>query len=127
MKKRIKFKEDINWERVRLLLKIGIAGAVINFAGDFLSGWGVRNESLPGIEGMVSHYLLMSDRRIFWAAMLGLVGVPASGLGHIGIYKLIRPYSRKYARLYGLGIFACFTFGGGVHMSSLATAFSIST
>ncbi|HHW94616.1 MAG TPA: hypothetical protein GX736_01620 [Mogibacterium sp.] len=117
-------KENIDWDRVSLLIKIGIAGAVINLAGDLISGWGVRNMCLPGIEGMVSHYLLMSDKRIFWSAMLGLVGVPVSGIGHIGIYKLIRPYSRKYAGLYGVGIFGCYTFGGsGVHMSSLAAVF----
>ncbi|MDI9470605.1 MAG: hypothetical protein QM296_10405 [Bacillota bacterium] len=124
MSKDINIRTDIQWDKVSCLLKTGIAGALINLAGDMLAGWGVRDMSLPGIEGLVSHYLLLSDRRIFWSAMLGLVGVPVSAVGHIGVYKLLRPYSRKYARLCGVGIFAAFTFGGsGVHMSSLASAF----
>lgn len=124
MKDRIELREDIDWSRVSLLLKIGIAGALINLAGDMLVGWGVRNTTIPGFEGQIYHYLEISDFRLFLSVILGMVGVPMSGVGHIGIYKLIRPYSRKYARLYGVGIFAAFTFGGsGVHASSLATAF----
>ncbi len=124
MKGRIEFKKKIDWSRVSLLLKIGIAGALINLAGDMLAGWGVRNTAITGFEGQIYHYLDVSDCRLFWSLILGMVGVPMSGVGHIGIYKLIKPYSRKYAHLYGVGIFAAFTFGGaGVHSSSLATAF----
>ncbi|NMA93163.1 MAG: hypothetical protein GX975_00720 [Clostridiales bacterium] len=124
MKDRIELREDIDWGRVSLLLKIGIAGALINLAGDILVGWGVRNTAIAGFEGQIHHYLDVSDFRLFLSVILGMIGVPMSGVGHIGIYKLIKPYSLKYARLYGVGIFAAFTFGGsGVHASSLATAF----
>ncbi|MGI5847839.1 MAG: hypothetical protein ACOX5T_07440 [Candidatus Cryptobacteroides sp.] len=30
MKDEVKFKEEINWDKVRLLLKIGIVGAIIS-------------------------------------------------------------------------------------------------
>ncbi|HNZ25832.1 MAG TPA: hypothetical protein PLG34_00110 [Spirochaetota bacterium] len=106
------------------MLAIGIAGASINLAGDMLMGWGARDASLTGVEGYVSQYLTIADWRMFWSALLGLIGVPVSLVGHIGIYKLIKPYSKKYARLYGVGIFGGFTFGGaGVHVSSVASAF----
>jgi len=124
MMQEIIIKEDINWDRVTLLLKIGIVGAFINLAGDLLAGWGVRDMNLTGIEGLVSQYLAMSDRRMFWSAILGLVGAPVSVFGHFGIYKLIKPYSRQYAKLYGVGMLGCLALGGsGVHMSSLASAF----
>ncbi|HQC54822.1 MAG TPA: hypothetical protein PKX91_03750 [Clostridia bacterium] len=116
--------KGIDWSRIKLLLIIGIIGTLINLAGDMLVGWGVKDTSLSGIEGQISHYLKVSDGRLFASVILGLIGVPLSGVGHIGIYKLIRPYSKKYARLQGVGIFGCFTFGGsGVHASSLAAAF----
>jgi hypothetical protein len=117
-------KQIINWDRVSLLMKIGIIGAFINFAGDMLVGWGVRDTSLSGIEGLVSQYLTMSDRRIFWSAILGFIGAPVSGCGHVCIYKLIKPYSGKYAKLFGVGSLGLVALGGsGVHMSSLAAAF----
>lgn len=93
MKAEPEFKKDINRDRVCLLLKIGLIGALMNLMGDMLMGWSVRDTSLKGIEGMVSQYLTMPDSRMFWSAMLGLIGAPVSVLGHLGIYKLIRPYS----------------------------------
>ena len=124
MKEDIAFKEAIDWSKVYFLLKLGIIGALINLVGDLLSGWSVRDTSLDGIEGLVSQYLTMPDRRIFWSAILGLFGAPISGLGHLGIYKLIKPYSRQYAKLFGVGMLGLFALGGsGVHMSSLASAF----
>lgn len=119
-----KLKEDIDWEKVSHLLKIGIIGAFINLAGDMLAGWGVRDTSLGGIEGMVRQYITMSDGKMFWAAILGLVGAPVSAIGHIGIYKFLKPYSKKYSGMFGLGTLGCLILGGpGVHMSSLAAAF----
>ncbi len=61
---------------------------------------------------------------MFWAAILGLIGAPVSVFGHYGIYKLLKPYSKKYARLFGIGMLGGLVLGGpGVHMSSLASAF----
>lgn len=124
MKEKIKFDEDIDWVSVRFLLKLGIIGALINLAGDMIISWGVRDTSLSGIEGLVSQYLTASDARMFQSAIMGLVGAPVSVFGHYGIYKLLKPYSRKYARLYGVGMLGGLILGGsGVHMSSLASAF----
>ncbi|HHX13626.1 MAG TPA: hypothetical protein GX726_01570 [Clostridiales bacterium] len=124
MKEEIKFKEDIDWSKVSLLIKIGLIGAFIILIGDFLMGWGVRDESLSGIEGQVSQYLAISDSRMFWSSFLGLLGVPIAAVGHFGVYKLLKPYSQKYAKLYALGGFGFLTFGGaGVHVSSVESAF----
>jgi len=124
MKNEIREKQNINWDRVRFLMKIGIIGAFINLAGDMLVGWGVRDTSLTGIEGLVSQYLTMSDSRLFCSAILGLIGAPVSVCGHVGIYKLIKPYSGKYAKMFGAGSLGLLVLGGsGVHMSSLAAAF----
>ncbi len=124
MKEKAIFKENINWDRISLLLKTGITGAFIILAGDFLMGWGVRDLNLSGIEGQISQYLTVSDGRMFWSSLLGMIGVPLAFVGHLGIYKLFKPYSRKYARLYLIGMLGFLAFGGaGVHVSSVESAF----
>ncbi len=124
MKEEKKLKEDIDWDRIALFLKVGLIGAFIILAGDFLMGWGVRDESLSGIEGQVSQYLTLSDSRMFCSSSLGLIGVPLACLGGLGVYKLIKPYSQKYSKLYAIGILGFLAFGGaGVHLSSIESAF----
>ena len=116
MKEAISYKEEIDWSRVSLLMKIGITGAIIILAGDLLMGWGVRDVSLSGIERLVSQYLSISDRRMFWSSFLGLIGVPIAAIGHLGVYKLLKPYSKKYARLYAIGMLGFLLLGALVFM-----------
>ena len=99
MEDKNKLKKDIDWDKIALLLKIGIIGALFLVVGDFLMGWGIKDMSLRGIEGQISQYLGVSDKRMFWSAICGLIGVPVEIVGHFGIYKTIKPYSLKYARL----------------------------
>ena len=110
--------------KISLLLKIGILGALVILAGDMLIGWGVRDASLPGLEGQFSQYLTVSDARLFWAAVCGFAGVPIAVVGHCGIYQLLKPYSKKYARMYAVGILGFLAFGGaGVHVSCVEAAY----
>ncbi len=116
--------ENINWSKISLLMKIGLIGAFIILIGDFLIGWGVKDLSLPGIEGQISQYLTISDSRFFWSSILGVIGVPIAAVGHFGIYRLLKPYSKKYAKLYAIGGLGFLVFGGaGVHLSSVAAGF----
>ena len=117
-------KQDLQLDRIALLLKIGIVGAFVILAGDLLIGWGVRDPQATGLAGQISQYLTVSDRRMFWASVFGCLGVPIAVVGHCGIYKLLKPYSLKYARLYAVGILGFLAFGGaGVHVSSVEAAF----
>ena len=119
-----KCKQIPDKNRIALLLKIGILGALVILLGDLLMGWGLRDSSLPGIKGQLSPYLTISEGRMFWASVFGFTGVPIAVIGHYGIYQLLRPYSQKYSRMYGLGILGFLAFGGsGVHVSSVAAAF----
>lgn len=119
-----KLKIDIDLDRTSLLLKIGIIGATMILVGDMLMGWGIRDTSISGIEGQVSQYLTVSDSRMLGSFILGLIGVPLAAIGHFGIYKLIKPYTEKYARLYAIGALGFIAFGGaGVHGSSIEAAF----
>ena len=92
--------------------------------GDMLLGWGVGDSSLSGLEGKLSAYLMLSDTRIFWSSILGFIGIPIEGLCYFAIYRLIAPYSEKYAHFYRSGIIGYLAFGGcGVHVPCLACVF----
>ena len=115
---------DLDWDRIRHLLKIGIFASILVLIGDMLMGWGSADPALTGTAGELSAYLEMSDTRIFWASILGFVGIPLEGLCYFAIYRVIAPYSQKLAHLYRSGIFGYIAFGGcGVHVPCLARIF----
>ena len=117
-------KKDMDWKQMAFFLKIGLLGAFVILAGDLLIGWGVRDTSLAGLEGTLFPYLTVSDSRMIGAAVFGFTGVPLAVLGHCAIYRLLKPYSKRYARLYAVGIAGFLAFGGaGVHVSSVEAAF----
>ena len=116
--------DKIDYDKIRLYLKIGILGACIVLAGDILMGWGLKDASLSGIESTASQYLGVSDKRMYISSLCGLIGVPIAVIGHVGIYKMIKPYSAKYAKLYLVGTLGFLSCGGaGVHVSSTEAAF----
>ena len=116
--------KDLDWGRIRKLLFIGFCAGIMVLVGDMLLGWGVADESLTGIAKKLSTYATISDNRIFWSAMLGFVGIPLEGLCYFGIYRLIAPYSEKYAHMLRSGILGYIAFGGcGVHVPCLAVVF----
>ena len=85
--------KELDWPRIAHLMKIGIAAALMVLVGDMLLGWGMHNAAKPGMEGFLSAYLNLSDGRIFWSALLGLIGIPLEALCYFAVYRLISPYS----------------------------------
>lgn len=115
---------ELDWKRIRKLFKIGIFAACMVLAGDMLLGWGMHDPAVSGLEGFLSAYLNLSDRRIFWSAFLGLIGIPLEVLCCFSVYRLIAPCSEKYAHLYRTGIIGSLAFAGcGVHVPCLACVF----
>ena len=114
----------LDWPRIKKLFLIGLFAGIMVLIGDMLLGWGVADDSLTGMERKLSAYLTLSDRRIFWSAMLGFIGIPLEGLCYFGIYRLIAPFSERYAHMYRSGILGYIAFGGcGVHVPCLACVF----
>ncbi len=103
-------------DRVRHLLKIGIFSAILVLIGDMLLGWGTTDGSLSGMEQYFSRYIGVSNARIFWSALLGMIGIPIECLCYFAIYRMIAPKSPKYAHIYRSGIFGMLIFGGFVHV-----------
>ena len=115
---------SLDWARIRKLMVIGLLAGCMVMAGDMLLGWGTRDSGKAGLEHFLSCYLTLTDSRIFWSALLGLIGIPTEGLCMFAIYRLIASRSLRLAHLYRAGIFGYLIFGGcGVHVPCLACVF----
>ncbi|MBQ9383658.1 MAG: hypothetical protein IJT87_05425 [Ruminiclostridium sp.] len=120
----IGIKNELDWKRIRKLMILGLLGAVMTFIGDFILGFRTGDESLTGLEQKLSSYLSMSDTEIFISAFLGFIGIPLEGLCYFGIYRLIAPYSMKWAHIYRSGVLGYLIFAAcGVHVPCLACVY----
>lgn len=114
----------VDWARIRKLLIIGLIAGCMVFAGDMILGYGVYNDSLTGLEKMLSAKITKSDTQLFWAAFLGFIGIPLEGLSYFGIYRLMAEQSPKHAHAYRSGILGILMFGGcGVHVPCVASVY----
>lgn len=115
---------NLDWPRIRHLLKIGLMAAFLVLIGDMLLGYGITDESLTGPEQLLSKYETASAARIAWSALLGLIGIPLEGLSYFAIYRLMADGSMKHAHVYRSGIFGILIFGGGgVHVPCCALVY----
>ena len=106
------------------LIYIGILGALIILVGDLIMGWGLKDLRIQGIESQIIQYRDVSDIRMIIASICGFSGVPVAVIGHYAIYKILKAYDVKEAKLYLLGMLGFLAFGGaGVHVSSIELAY----
>ncbi len=105
--------------RIRRHMKLGLFAGVMVLVGDMLLGYGASDTAVSGIPATFARYLTVSDGRIFWAAILGLIGIPLECLCYFSVYRLIVQGSEKYAHTYRAGIFG----GCGVHVPCCAAVF----
>lgn len=114
----------LDWERITKLLRIGLFAGCMVLVGDMLLGYGEYNEGLHGLERMLSPKIAKSDIQLFWAALLGFLGIPLEGLSYFGIYRLMAGKSVKHAHAYRSGILGLLMFGGcGVHVPCVAAVY----
>lgn len=114
----------IDWKRIRHLLKLGCFAALMVLTADMILGWGTFYDGVPGLPAMWARFLLVSDERIIASAILGLIGIPLECLCWFAVYRMIEPFSKKYAHDYRAGIIGCLAFGGcGVHVPCCMAAF----
>ena len=115
---------QLDWPRIRKLLTIGLAAALLHWTGDLILGWGVEDESLTGVFRMLSAYMSPADGGLFAASLLGLLGMTLAGLCYFGVYRLMAERSLSYAHRYRAGIFGSVIFGGcGFHVPVCALVF----
>lgn len=114
----------LDMTRIRHLFKLGLIAAFMVLVGDMILGLGAAEESVNGIPSFLARFLTVSDARLFWSAILGMIGIPLECLCYFGVYRLIAAKSEKYAHRYRTGIIGCLIFGGcGVHVPCSAAAY----
>ena len=115
---------ELDMPRIRHLMKIGLFAGVMVLAGDMLLGYGASDTAVSNIPATFARYLSVSDGRIFWSAVLGLIGIPLECLCYFAVYRLIIRGSEAYAHTYRAGIIGCLIFGGcGVHVPCCAAVY----
>lgn len=114
-------------KRIAHLFRLGIVAALMVLAGDILLGWGVADLNLSGMDRYFSRYLTVSNGRIFWSAILGVIGIPIECLSYFGVYRLIASRSEKYAHIYRAGLFGMLTFGAFTHVVCCATVYYLNS
>ena len=115
---------ELDWERIAHLFKLGIAASLVALiGGDMLLGWGTVDEFLTGIEQYFSRYLSVSDTRIFWAALLGMIGITIETMCFFGVYRLIDAVSHKTAHAYRAGLIGMLIFGPFCHVMCCANVY----
>lgn len=127
MKDTMGIETTIDWKRILHLFKLGLIASFLVLIGDMLLGYGVADDSLSGLEGTLS-YALLSDGKLFWSALLGLIGIPIEGLCYFGIYRLMAESSPSHAHAYRAGILGYLIFGAcGVHVPCLMACYFYKT
>lgn len=117
-----------DWPRILHLFKLGLVASVLVLISDMLLGYGVADADLSGIEGKLSAYVGLSDGRLFWSALLGLIGIPIEGLCYFGIYRLMAESAPKHAHAYRAGVLGYLIFGAcGVHVPCLMACYAYKT
>ena len=115
---------DPDWNRIAHLFKIGIFASLLALiGGDMVLGWGTADMSLSGMEQYFSRYLEVSDIRIFWSGVLGMIGITLETLCFFGVYRIIASVSDSYAHAYRAGLIGMLAFGAFCHVMCCATIY----
>ena len=113
-----------DWNRIAHLFKIGIFASLLALiGGDMVLGWGTADMSLSGMEQYFSRYLDVSNSRIFWSGLLGMIGITLETMCLFGVYRIIASVSESYAHAYRAGLIGMLAFGAFCHVMCCATIY----
>ena len=113
-----------DWDRIAHLFKIGIFASLLALiGGDMILGWGTVDMSLDGMEQYFSRYTDVSDVRIFWSALLGMIGITLETMSLFGVYRIIASKSESYAHAYRAGLIGMLAFGAFCHVMCCVTIY----
>ncbi|MCR5603786.1 MAG: hypothetical protein K6G27_08810 [Lachnospiraceae bacterium] len=113
-----------DWDRITHMFKIGILASLFALiGGDMLLGWGTADMSLSGMEQYFSRYVTVSDIRIFWSGLLGMIRITLETMCFFGVYRIIASVSESYAHVYRAGLIGMLAFGSFCHVICCATIY----
>jgi hypothetical protein len=75
------------------------------------------------MEQYFSRYLTVSDIRIFWSGLLGMIGITLETMCFFGVYRIIASVSESYAHVYRAGLIGMLAFGSFCHVMCCATIY----
>ena len=79
--------------------------------------------SLDGMEQYFSRYTDVSDVRIFWSGLLGMIGITLETMSFFGVYRIIASKSESYAHAYRAGLIGMLAFGAFCHVMCCVTIY----
>ena len=102
----IGFDDNLDRDRIRKLLIIGLLGCALTGAGDFLLGYAEPTDVAGGaFEAILATAINLSDGTLFAGGLLGFFGLFIEGLAFFGIYRLMADAAPRYAHVFRSGIF----------------------
>ena len=109
--------------RITGLLIVGLLAGTVALLGDLLLGWGTYDPALEGLARKLSIYSDISDARIFWSGLLGMIGITLETLCFFGVYRIISSVSERYAHAYRAGLIGMLAFGPFCHVMCCASVY----
>lgn len=114
-----------DWDRIKRLIKLGLAASLIATAGDIVLGWGVYDASQSGIAYALSLYQNVSVGRLLTSELLGMFGMLTELLCLFSVYRMMTDKAPRLAHTYRAGILGCSIFGVcGYHVAFVSMFFA---
>lgn len=95
---------DLNRKELRTLLLIGLAGAVLTGAGDFLLGYAEETPGMNFAAQVMSGAANLTDAQMIAGSLLGMFGILMEGIGCVAVFRLMKQNAPKEASLYFAGM-----------------------
>ncbi len=96
---------NLDRARIRKLLLIGLSGAILTGAGDFLLGFAKETDSANMAASIMASAPNLADWQLIAGGLLGFFGIFLEGLGYFAIYRLMADAAPRYAHIFRGGIF----------------------
>lgn len=96
---------NLDRQRIKKLLTIGLFASVITGIGDFLLGYAEETAGGGFAAGVMSGAPNLTDAQMIAGGLLGFFGIFLEGLACFAVYRLMADAAPRYAHLYRAGIF----------------------
>lgn len=96
---------NLDHERIRKLLAIGLFASVLTGIGDFILGYAEQIPAATVATSIMAGAPNLADWQMIAGGLLGTLGIFLEGLAFFAVYRLMADAAPKYAHIYRAGIF----------------------
>ncbi len=115
---------DYSYSKVLKLLRIGILGGILSFAGDLFLGWTVYPETGNYYGSLIAGCAELSDLRYGLGAIFGALGIPFTSFVFCAVGAIIGSSSfakaSKHEKIIKAGSYSMAFWGAAVHLLCVA-------